>query len=345
MKNDPHDELLDTLAGRLTEHLTSAGYSVPDLLVRDSLEAITADWSVTRNRDIVRDDAGYQDGTDVCRESVGTVREGSVLEITTPWRPETGDERTEREARAAAFSWAWRARQFSYDPQDLGYDGGECPPPPERVGILQLLDQGLWWRARMEIGSDVTTAIRLEDMTHSHRLALLAFLRRNAPSYKLREDWRYASTPGPNGDMASDAFEAECARQWDTSAADWIEDQPLVAALVYWTTPVAESPLTWRPMNEAPDDRPVVARLAGHPEIQVEIFYNEWCQNTGGSIVSPPPWFERPGVEWRELRDDELPTPVDDPRDLSCEHGSDEHCSDCCGCGLTEGQCGYCNEN
>ena len=58
-----------------------------------------------------------------------------------------------------------------------------------------------------------TVAIRLEDMTHDHRLALLAFLRRNAPAYKTREDWYYASVPGPSGEMAQAAFQAECDRQ------------------------------------------------------------------------------------------------------------------------------------
>lgn len=154
MNKEARDEFLTGLAHALDTHL--ADDTRPSLhQLWAALDTATQGWTVKRDCDVVRDDAGYQDSGDVRRESVGTVRQGSILHVTTPWRPETADETADREARAAAHSWSYRAHWFSYDPQDPGWDNGEYPPPPERVSVSQLLDQGLWWRARAS--TDIST--------------------------------------------------------------------------------------------------------------------------------------------------------------------------------------------
>lgn len=251
---------------------------------------------------------------------------GHYVKATLPWVAETDTERTEREAREAARSWAWKASLTSWDREDPGYYGDEVGPPPARVGIYHLLQQGLWWRMRAPDAADLddggrvpTVAIRLEDMTHGHRLGLLGFLRQRAEQFKLRKDWHYASVPGPNGEMAQDAFEAECDRQWNTPAAEWIENQPLVRALVYWTTPYAESPLTWRPMNEAPrgiPPTPVMVRYS-HPDgeqtaVVIDSVQYGWVRVPGYEPLMVPDGtglgedYACP-TEWRALREEEKP--------------------------------------
>lgn len=327
-KDELRTGLTESLHAALTE-ITGQRSTIPDQLIEQAVGRVIEDWRVTR-----------VDTPNIDEHPLAPQPDGHYLKVTLPHVPETDDERADREARTAAARWAWEARMFSWDPQDPGYDNSECPPPPERVGVSQLLDQGLWWRARMNPDSTDTQAIRLADMTHSHRMALLAFLRRNAPRYKMREDWMYVSIPGPQGEMAQDAFEAECDRQWNTPASEWLEDQPLVRALVHWTTPVAESPLTWRPMNEAPriHETVIVVRYPspdGEQTAQVvpSLTY-EWAtfpdyepltvsDGHGGFEQADP-------IEWRELRDDELPTPVP-AFDPNCPHGvpDDEHCFEC----------------
>jgi hypothetical protein len=245
------------------------------------------------------------------------VRHGHYLRIATDWQPETPGETADRQAREAARHWAWLADDLEWDDWE-GAD--EVGPPPERVSINQLLDQGAWWRMRVadRPGSGLspigraqlpTVAVKLADMTHDHRLALLDWLRQRAGQYKSRADWFFAATPGPNGDMAQLAFEAECVRQWDTPAAEWIEDQPLVKALVRWTTPYAESPVTWLPIDEAPHYEGIlIGRWSDLPEYPDQPIIwgaglEEW--------VPPDPdragfgSFETGPDQWRKLRDDE----------------------------------------
>ncbi len=316
MSKEARDEFLAGLAQALDTHLADD--------VRPSRHQLWAAlYTATQSWVIKREDA--QAVVAVHDRSSTPPRYGHKLVATGPFIPETDTEIADREARAAARSWAHHARLFSYDPQDPGDDDGECPPPPARVGVSQLLDQGLWWRARAGEDPDdrTTQAIRLADMTHDHRLALLGFLRKRAGTYKLREDWVYVSTPGPQGEMAADAFEAECDRQWETPAAEWLETRPLIQALVYWTTPVAESPLTWRPMDEAARRGTIIARWTDGSEQETywSAWHHTWCLVGGSGVPGGEP------VQWRELRDDERPAPVDP----NCPHGvpDDEHCPDC----------------
>lgn len=326
------DELVDGLAESLHgtfAEILGAG-TVPRALIEQAVLRATEGWSVHRK--------DYPHTED---HPLAEVHYGHQLIAALPFVPETDTEREDREAWMAAQRWARKASWYSWDPQDPGWDDNELGPPPQRVGAAQLLKQGIWWRTRTsEDEFAPTVPIRIEHMDHEHRLALLAFLRRNAPRYKLRADWAMAGGPRPDGDMACDAFEDACNEQWNTPATEWIEDQSLVQALVYWTTPYAESPLTWRPMNEAPLDGTVImARwadaLSDAPEHQfVKVYWSshlwDWLADEGTGVY--PLTDEL--VEWRELRDDEA-TPftfITEPEQALCEHGVDhnaEHCLYC----------------
>lgn len=288
------DELRTHLADRLAP-LLDAWVSEP--VVRAAINEATADWAVTRKNYPHRDD-----------HPLSEPRFGHKLVATLPFVPETDDERADREAYYEAFFW---------EPDD--------GPPPQRVSIDQLLRQDTWWRMRIDRpgsmrdlpGEPMPTApVRLEEMSHDHRLALLALLRRNAEKYKLQADWALARVHGPDGDMASDAFERECDEQWNTPDAEWIEEQPLVQALVHWTTPYAESPLTYQGMETAPHDGTVImVRWVGAPEYgEIRAAwsrrYEDWLTMDGDGNVDPYVGGfddkEEP-IEWRPLRDDEAP--------------------------------------
>jgi hypothetical protein len=292
----PLDELRAELAGKLADLLSPW---VGQQVVASAVQAATEGWSVARKAYPHRDD-----------HPLAESRYGHQLVAALPFVPETDAERDDREAWIAAQLWAMDARQYSWDPQDPGWPHDELGPPPQRVGAAQLLKQGIWWRMRTsEEEFAPTAAIRIEHMDHEHRLALLAFLRRNAARYKLHADWAMASGPQPSGDAACDAFEAACDQLWGTPDDEWIEGRPLVQALVHWTTPYAESPLTWRPMNEAPrDGTEVVVRLldiADDPDEPVRAWWSrtEYCWHLSGGSGS---FDDDAFTEWRELRDDEI---------------------------------------
>jgi hypothetical protein len=292
------DELVDGLVSALSVALARNGLRPGPDVLRMAVREVTEDWSVTRKDYPHRDD-----------HPLAESRYGHQLVAALPFVPETDTEREDRQAWIAAQRWTQEAIWYSWDPQDPGWDDDELGPPPQRVGAAQLLQQGIWWRMRTSEDEFAPTApIRIEHMDHEHRLALLAFLRRNAGRYKLRADWAMASGPQPSGDMACDAFERECDQLWGTPAAEWIEDQPLVQALVYWTTPYAEAPLTWRPMDEAPrDGTEIVVRLrdADEPDEPDRAWWSrtEYCWHLSGGSGS---FDDGAFTEWRELRDDEI---------------------------------------
>lgn len=86
--------------------------------------------------------------------------------ITTPSRPPSGIERLMDEARAARDDWVYSRAD-------------ESVPPPMSVTMPDLLNQRVWW-----ITGD-KQAVRLDDMTPSHRVNLLAHLRRRAPGLQM----------------------------------------------------------------------------------------------------------------------------------------------------------------
>jgi hypothetical protein len=73
--------------------------------------------------------------------------------------------------------------------------------------------------------------IALGDMTPEHRRNLLAWIRRRAEQLKWSAELRICAGPGPSGDAASDCFDAIFDEMLRTPAAEWIEEQPLVARL------------------------------------------------------------------------------------------------------------------
>lgn len=73
--------------------------------------------------------------------------------------------------------------------------------------------------------------IALEDMEPRHRRNVLAWLEKRAEALKLADDLSLCSVVGPSGDAASDMFEMSVGQQFEMSAAEWLEEQPLVIAL------------------------------------------------------------------------------------------------------------------
>ena len=292
------DELRTHLADRMAPLLDAWA---DESVVRAAITEATADWAVIRKDYPHRDD-----------HPLDEVRYGHKLVATLPFVPETDDEAAEREARMAARLW-----------------DAEDGPPLERVSVLQLLSQDTWWRMRIDRPGSIrdlpgepmpTAPVRLEEMSHDHRLALLALLRRNAEKYKSQADWALAGVRGPDGDMASDAFERECDEQWNTPDAEWIEEQPLVQALVHWTTPYAESPLTYQDMETAPRGGStiivVVDADGGLHRAFWDRSWGHWTEVDEHGLFGELTRLPR---GWRELRDDERQSP-----DQECEDPYDE---------------------
>jgi hypothetical protein len=306
MKNDPRDELRLGMGLEIRDQLMDHP-EITGEKIRDIVDAIIKGWSVTR-----------KDYPNIDQHPLEDDSHGHRLVLTGPFVPETDEERIERELWYEAYSWS--------------ADDG---PPPVRVGVRQLLRQDTWWRMNAtperQEGDNRTVAIRVEDMTHDHRLALLAWLRSKARNLHASV---FTELRGAPDDVWS-SHERQSPREW-------LEEQELIQALVHWTTPVAESPLTWRPMNEAPSGAQavIVVRYQGPDgeltaQVTPSLPYG-WVtfpdydplmvsDGLGGFDYADP-------TGWRELRDDELPKPVE-PFDTNCDHGyaDDEHCPQCCG--------------
>jgi hypothetical protein len=295
------DQLRSDLASALADEI-----GMPLVAVEAAVATVTADWKVTRK--------DYPNSND---HPLADVRYGHKLVVTLPFVPETDGERAERELRTEAFFW--------------------CPEkgaPPERVRILQLLRQDEWWRANATHdrgdGVSSTVAVRVEDMTHDHRLALLEWLRARARRF-------HAAAFTELGNAPDDVWSSHERHE----PSEWLEEHELVQALVRWTTPYGEAPLTWRPATEHPDDGiNVMARRtgfgpdeplvkvywSGEPLVKVywSGYHHRWC------AVGVPAGVIEAGdlAEWRELRDDEKPAPPPPP----CDHEGYEE-SDCGTCG------------
>lgn len=229
---------------------------------------------------------------------------GYNLGLCLPWRRESDEEAAARKARWEAMVW-----------------DSEAGPPPLGVSMLQLLRQDIWWQTRdapyWEGGKLVP--VRIEDMDHNHRLNLLEWLRTRAGQFHSQQAGVFLGAP----DDVWAAYEAE-------DPYVWIEEQELVQALVRWTTPYAESPLTWRPMSEAPKDGTVVM---ASDALKSDAFRVCWDSYWGGWVVAESGWQygTPPSCDlfgWRELREDEKPPPPSP----ECIHDGYEE-SDCGMCG------------
>jgi hypothetical protein len=97
----------------------------------------------------------------------------------------------------------------------------------DRPGWYELLHQDEIWIDRD--GAE----IRLDDMSPRYCGNVLSLVVRAAPSYLERLWFSMASSPGPSGDMASDAFDSEMDRLLDAQKdpARWAESTELVQAL------------------------------------------------------------------------------------------------------------------
>jgi hypothetical protein len=109
---------------------------------------------------------------------------------------------------------------------------------------------------------------------------------------------------------------------------EWLEENELVQALVHWTTPYGEAPLTWRPMNEAPrDGTDVMVRWpdGGDLDEPDRAFWSQagYCWYLRGGTGT---FQDAAFAAWRELRDDEKPVPV-----KYCDHENYQGrpCEDC----------------
>lgn len=194
-------------------------------------DAIIKHWRVLRQETSVQDDGSR----------------GFRLEILTPPRPETNEERVRGEERLAACRWAEESTPSLFE--DEVYHAYHCPgpapagspdagPPPQRTSLLDLLAQRTWWMTH--VGDDEASTwhrepIRVDDMDHNHRLNLLGWLWRRAERLRL-----------------CDAVNHEMHSLQTESLASWFERQPLVLELRYRTTPWGESPATWHPVSELP---------------------------------------------------------------------------------------------
>lgn len=202
------EQLADALFDELGHHLDAAS------LLR-TVEKITADWHANHNRNMLRDARGVlHDGTDLQSNVYEPFTPLVRLKVSTFFdREETAEEKNEKAERAAAFFWK---------PED--------GPPPKRVGLLQLLEQNIWW-----IPKD-SAPIKLVDMADSHRRNLAGFLRRNAAHYKNVEldsmFWSMAGPLGPSGDMAQDAAESTLNELENEDPLEWLGEKPLMQALV-----------------------------------------------------------------------------------------------------------------
>jgi hypothetical protein len=95
---------------------------------------------------------------------------------------------------------------------------------PVKAPISWLIDQGEWWQPK------VGPMVRIATMTDTHRLHLMRWLERRAPSMATLMMWNMASGPQPSGDAACDAFEAEMDLLQD-HPVEWLHTTELYRAL------------------------------------------------------------------------------------------------------------------
>lgn len=283
----PHEEMVTVLTSGILDALgeiySDSFAEAYGADIRRAVIKATADWRTDRKETPSTDD-----------HPLSEVHYGHYIKVTLPWVPETEGERVERELWHEAYFW---------DPDD--------GPPPPRVGVNQLLRQDIWWRMNSPEGSpERTMAIKVEEMTHGHRLGLLGWLRSKARNL-------HSAVFAQLGD-APDHVWMSHERQ---DPSEWLEEEPLVRSLAHWTTPYGESPLTWRPMHEAPTDgTTILARwryadpgVAGEHRVDELLAYwstghQSWSPLGGGILGGR-------ALEWRELYDHEKPTACD------CEDG------------------------
>jgi hypothetical protein len=299
-KPRPIDTFRHELTSAIAEQFESLSHPVDREVLKGVIRRITDAWRVER-----------EDSMSSIPGEEGKVW-GYEFEVTLPWRPESEQETEAREARWAAMVW---------DPED--------GPPMPGVTMLQLLRQDTWWMYHPKPyweGSSPLLSVRVENMTHSHRMAVLAWLRSRANELHAQVAGELLGAP----DDVWSSYDVELPEEW-------LEEQELVWALDRWTTPWAESPLTWKPITEAPCDGTVImaADMQANDAFRIkwDSYWRGWIIVDDGPLYGTPPSCVI--YRWRDLREDEKPAPV-----LACEHyGYDE--TDCGSCGAVWYPCDH----
>jgi hypothetical protein len=297
----PIDRFRQLLTDSIAEQLRRLDplHPVSHTLLRTVIRQVTDNWQVDQH------DSSSED-------SVRLGHDGFALRVTTPWQSYSEEELDARDARLFALVW---------NPED--------GPPPPGVSILQLLRQDTWWltRAPDRPGSSGYCGVRLplgpirvEDMTHEHRMSTLAWLRRRAD--KLHSDAAVHLHGAPDEVWAS--YDAELPEEW-------LEEQPLIQALVRWTTPYAESPLTWKPILDIPyrQFEWVAVKSRDDSEGIYILRWDSWSrrwEDQFGHVFYD--LAEEDFLGWRDAFPEELPLKPPPP----CEHSGFE-CVDCDICG------------
>lgn len=275
----PLDELRRAMGKALAEAAQRAG--IPQEVVdnmtqtgrfREAVHGATDGWIAKRRVSPAADDHPLQE-----------VRYGHRIEAVLPFVPETEDRAERRRQRSEAFMWAIRAHELCRRGLPM------LEPPPERVSLLELLEQDTWWRQQVgnavpepTTGEDpapftqpaqvVTAPIRLDRMTHGHRLNLLGWLQARAKHAKALAEQQFMASIsgplGPSGDMACDAVDREFGQLLDESPQSWLARQPLVQALARWVTVWVDDPkLQWHRADDWRDSPPsnVLVVIARRP--------------------------------------------------------------------------------
>jgi hypothetical protein len=121
-----------------------------------------------------------------------------------------------------------------YEPYPGYYDDDVEPfhpalPPLEgraaKPTWIELLNQDEVWYDK------TGEAIPLSRVDDRYATNICNWLLDRAEPIKLSVDLWYCFVPGPNGDMAMMAFDAEMTQVWETKAEDYIRDSKLFEAL------------------------------------------------------------------------------------------------------------------
>jgi hypothetical protein len=185
----------------------------------DIATKLTAGWSVTKDqRDLDKNKRLHELGKPIMNpgddydESKAT--RGVVFEIETPFRPFTAEEKAAEDAKKAERVAYWGKRHAIRAWLDSGPDINT--PPPDGIGIDDLLDQVVWWVTKDK------QAVRIGEMEPSHRLNLFNLMERNAQAWKNAEF---------NRSLFAGALDDVWMAAENMPAQEWLNEQRLYQAL------------------------------------------------------------------------------------------------------------------
>jgi hypothetical protein len=187
--------------------------------VKAIVAALTDGWSVTKDkRDLSKDGQLHELGKPIKHPGddydEAKATRGVVFEIETPFRPFTADEQAAEDAKKAERDAYWAKRHAIRAWLDSGPDINT--PPPDGIGVRDLLDQVVWWVTKDK------RPMRIGEMEPSHRANLLRLMERQASAWKEAELMGLLSMGAPDEVWSSSE---------NTPAATWLEEQRLYQAL------------------------------------------------------------------------------------------------------------------